>query len=172
MEEKKKNWLKEFAPYVIILIVVILIKQFLVTPVMVEGTSMDTTLKDGDVMILNRIKYKFSDIKRFDIVVIYDHNTHIIKRVIGLPGERVEYKDNKLYINGKYIKENFEHAKTEDFNITTLGSTKVPKDSYFVVGDNRTDSLDSRYIGFIPIDEIQGQTTLTVFPFSRFGKKY
>lgn len=170
-DEKKKSWIRELLPYIIILILVVLVKQFIVTPVMVDGHSMDKTLQDGDVMLLNRLKYKFDEIKRFDIVVIYDHNTYIIKRVIGLPGEKIEYIDNKLYVNGKYIKENFDHAKTEDFNITSLGNKKVPSDTYFVLGDNRTDSLDSRYIGCIPKKEILGKTTLTIIPFSRFGKK-
>lgn len=170
-EEKKKSWIREFLPYIIVFILVVLIKQFIVTPVMVDGHSMDKTLQDRDIMILNRLKYKFDEIKRFDIIVIYDHDTYIIKRVIGLPGEKVEYKDNKLYVNGKYIKEDFNHAKTEDFNITTLGKKKVPKDTYFVLGDNRVDSLDSRYLGFISEKEILGKTTFTIMPFSRFGKK-
>ena len=168
---KKKNWVKELLPYIIILILVIIIKQFVITPVMVDGTSMYPTLEDGDIMILNRLKYKFSDIKRFDIVVIHDHNTYIITRVIGLPGDKVEYINDKLYINGKKVKEKFSHALTEDYNIGSLGKTKVPKNQYFVVGDNRINSLDSRTIGFIPKDEILGHTSLTIIPFSRFGNK-
>ena len=171
MSDKMKKILKEYLPYVLILVIVIIIKMYVVTPAMVEGSSMDPTLKDGDVMILNRLAYKNKEIKRFDIVVIHDHDTNIIKRVIGLPGERVEFKNNKLYINGKIVKESFNHAETEDFNIKELGSTKVPKDSYFVVGDNRVNSLDSRSIGFIPKKEIKGKTSLTIIPFNRFGTK-
>ena len=169
--ENKKQVIKELVPYIIILILVILIKQFIVTTVMVQGTSMIPTLQDGDVMILNRLAYTKKEIKRFDIVVINDHDTNIIKRVIGLPGDKVEFKDNKLYVNGKQIKEKFTHMDTEDFNIEKLGSTKVPKGKYFVVGDNRGNSLDSRAIGFIPKKEIKGKTSLVIIPFNRFGKK-
>ena len=170
-EEKKKSWVKEYLPYVIILLVVILIKQYIVTPVVVDGTSMSPTLEEGDVMILNRLAYTNKKIKRFDIVVIHDHDTNIIKRVIGLPGERVEFKNNNLYINGKKIKQTFSYIETEDFNIEKLGSTKVPKNSYFVVGDNRLNSLDSRSIGFIPKKEIKGKANFTIIPFNRFGIK-
>ena len=169
--ENKKQTIKELVPYIIILIVVIIIKQFIVTTVIVQGTSMVPTLKDGDVMILNRLAYSNKEIKRFDIVVINDHDTNIIKRVIGLPGERVEFKNNKLYINGKKVKQDFSHMDTEDFNIEELGSTKVPKGKYFVVGDNRGNSLDSRAIGFIPKKEIKGKTKLVIIPFNRFGNK-
>ena len=169
--KKEKKWIKELLPYILILVSVIVIKQFIVTPVMVDGTSMYPTLENKDIMILNRIKYKYSDIKRFDIIVIHDHNTYIIKRVIGLPGETVEYKNNKLYINGKIVKEDFSHAVTEDFNIKELDQKKVPKDQYFVLGDNRINSLDSRTIGFIPKKEILGKTKLTIIPFARFGNK-
>ena len=170
-KKEKKEWVKELLPYILILVGVILLKQFVITPIMVEGTSMYPTLEDGDTMILNRLKYKFSDIKRFDIIVVHDHKTYIIKRVIGLPGDEIKYINNKLYVNNKVVKENFSHAKTDDFNIKTLGKKKVPNNTYFVVGDNRINSLDSRTIGFIPKDEILGHTSLTIMPFSRFGNK-
>ena len=87
--------------YLLIIVCVILIRIFFIDPVRVDGGSMDTTLANGQIMILNKIVYKRNDIKRFDIVVIDEGDKAIIKRVIGLPGETVEYKDNKLYINGK-----------------------------------------------------------------------
>ena len=169
--KKEKKWIKELLPYIIILVLVIIIKQFVITPVMVDGDSMLPTLKDKDIMILNRIKYKYSDIKRFDIVVIHDHDTYIIKRVIGLPGDKIKYKNDKLYVNNKLVKENFSHALTQDYNIKELGESTVPKDNYFVVGDNRINSLDSRTIGFIPKKEILGKTRLTILPLSRLGNK-
>ena len=144
-----KDIIKEVYPYIIIIIAVLLIKTYLVAPVRVNGTSMYQTLHDKDVMILNKVVYKFSKIKRFDIVVVETENEPLIKRVIGLPGERVEYKDNKLYINGELVNEKFYHAQTDDFSTKELGSILIPKDSYLVLGDNRTNSLDSRYYGFI-----------------------
>ena len=122
-------------------------------------------------MILDKISYRFKDIKRFDIVVVDDKEELIIKRIIGLPGENIEYKDNKLYVNGKMVKENFSHKETYDYSIEELDATEVPEDSYFVLGDNRLNSKDSRIIGFIPKDQILGKTSLTIFPFNRFGNK-
>ena len=150
MEEKKetvkKNYIKEFLPYFMIILVVVLIKTFVVSPIRVNGASMDPTLSDKDIMLLDEISYRFSDIERFDIVVVKEEDEYLIKRVIGLPGETVEYKNDKLYIDGKYVKEDFKHKETFDFS-TTLG-----KDEYFIMGDNRTNSTDSRVFGPISRD--------------------
>ena len=160
-----KKFLKEYVPYIIVIILVLLIKRFVVSPIKVNGDSMYSTLKDKDIMILNIIGYRFSDIKRFDIVVVDGKNEYLIKRVIGLPGEEIEYKSNKLYVNGKLVKDKYSKKTTKDFK------TKVPKGSYFVMGDNRTNSLDSRYLGAFKKNKIMGKTNFTVFPFNRFGKK-
>ena len=159
--------LKEVLSYVIVIILVLLVKQFIITPIKVNGTSMNDTLLNKDIMILDKISYRFTDIKRFDIVVIKKDKEYLIKRVIGLPGEKIEYKDNKLYVDGKVVDENFKHKETEDF----LLEETIPEDYYFVVGDNRPDSLDSRVIGLIKEEEILGKTSLTLFPFNRFGIK-
>ena len=165
MENKVISFLKEYVPYVLVIILVILIKRFVVTPIRVVGDSMYGTLHDGDIMILNIIGYRFSDIERFDIVVVDKGREPLIKRVIGLPGEEIEYKDNQLYVNGKKVKENYGSDVTEDFTI------KIPKGSYFVMGDNRTNSMDSRYYGPFQKKDILGKTKLTIFPFGRFGNK-
>lgn len=165
------NKWKEIYGYLLILLVVIFIKTFLVAPIRVNGESMMNTLKDKDIMILDKISYRFSPIKRFDIVVVKYKDEYLIKRVIGLPGEKVEYKNNKLYIDGKLTKENFSHKKTKNFTIESLESKTVPDNMYFVVGDNRQNSLDSRIIGFISEEQIKGKTSFTIFPFSRFGSK-
>ena len=163
--DKLKNVLKEYLPYVVIIIVVLIIKSNVVAPIKVNGRSMNNTLKDGDIMILDIIGYRTSKLKRFDIVVIDNGKDYLIKRVIALPGEEVEYIDNKLYINGKQIKDKYSKGKTEDFRV------KVDNNSYFVLGDNREDSLDSRYYGAFNKKKILGKTSFTVFPFDRFGNK-
>ena len=162
-----KKIIKEFLPYLLILIGVILVKTYIVAPVQVNGSSMYTTLHDNDVMLLNKLAYLFGDVKRFDIVVLDYEGIHLIKRVIALPGEEIEVKDNKLYINGKYIKEKFldSNALTENF------SYKVPKNHYFVMGDNRMNSRDSRIFGFVSKDNIEGVASLTIFPLNRIGFK-
>lgn len=163
---KVKGYIKEFLPYIIILIIVLFIKVFIATPIRVNGPSMNDTLRNKDIMILDEVSYKFSSIERFDIVVIKYKKEYLIKRVVGLPGERIRYEDNKLYINGKYVKEDFEHKKTSDFS-----EVLVPSDKYFVMGDNRVNSVDSRMIGTIDRDDIKGKTSFVLFPFSRFGSK-
>lgn len=165
-EEKKYiKLLKEYGPYILLLIGILLFKKYLYSPLYVHGESMMNTLHDGDIMILDVIGYKNSGIKRFDIVVLDNDSELIIKRVIGLPGEKVEYIDNQLYINDKKVKDSYGNGLTEDFFI------KVPKDSYFVLGDNREDSLDSRFFGPFSKDKVLGKTNYVVFPFNRFGEK-
>lgn len=164
-----KERIKDIIPYVVILLVVILVKHFVASPILVRGDSMDPTLKSGEFMILDKIRYKLKEINRFDIVVINTDNSSLIKRVIGLPFETVEYKDNKLYINGEYVKEDFlgEGVYTKDFSYSvTLG-----EDEYFVLGDNRSVSKDSRAFGPVKKSEIDGRAYFTLFPFTNFGVK-
>lgn len=161
-----KGFIKEYLPYVIIIILVLLFKRYIISPIRVNGPSMLDTLEDKDIMILNEISYKFTGLKRFDIVVVRYNNEYLIKRVIGLPGEKIKYQDNKLYVNGKEVKENFSHEVTADFDEVTVGDNK-----YFVLGDNRVNSTDSRIIGAVSIKDIRGTTKLTIYPFKRFGNK-
>ncbi len=168
------KYVKEIIPYIVIIIVVLLIKKFVIAPIKVIGPSMKDTLLDGDIMLLDKISYRFSDIERYDIVVIKHEDELIIKRVIGLPGDTIEYKDNKLYINGIHYEEPFlaTGTNTESFNLESVASeTVVPDNSYFVLGDNREESKDSRVIGFISKNKIEGKAKYTLFPFSRFGSK-
>ena len=124
------------------------------------------TLHNGDVMILDKIGMKLGGIKRFDIVVIQTGKTKIIKRVIGLSGETISYKNNKLYINGKEVSDNHSNEITYDFE-----EVKIPDGEYYVLGDNRTDSVDSRILGTIPKNEILGHATFIIYPFNRFGSR-
>ena len=164
-----KEKIKPLLPYIIIIAVVLFIKAFIVTPIKVNGESMYPTLEEGDIMILNKTAYYFNKPKRFDIVVVDMPDEYLIKRVIGLPGEQIEYKDNTLYVDGKKVKENFEHGKTDDFNIKELGSDTVPEGYYLVMGDNRGNSLDSRELGFMKEEQLLGRTSLIILPFNRIG---
>ena len=164
-----KNTIKELFPYFIIIVVVFLIKAFVVTPIRVNGPSMELTLQPKDIMILNKIAYYFEKPKRFDIVVVRTKEDDIIKRIIGLPGEEIEYKDNVLYVNGKKVKEVVKDLDTSDFTSEELGSKKIPKGEYLILGDNRGNSSDSRMIGFVKKSQIMGRTSLTILPFKRIG---
>ncbi|MBR3210874.1 MAG: signal peptidase I [Bacilli bacterium] len=166
-EEEKtgfQKFLKEYVPYIVFLIAIILFKTFCYAPVYVSGDSMLTTLKDGDIMILDIIG-SHKDYKRFDIVVVNNGKELIIKRVIGLPGETIEYKSNQLYVNGKKVKDPYGSTKTDDF------STKVPQGKYYVLGDNRQNSMDSRFYGAFSKKQLRGKTKFVIFPFNRFGSK-
>lgn len=163
--------IKEIIPYIIIVIVVVLLRLFIITPVQVIGNSMSPTLENGEILLLSKKLITGSKYDRFDIVVIKYNNETIIKRIIGLPGEKIEYIDNTLYVDGEIVKENFEHDDTYDFSIEDIGPDveKIPDDSYLVLGDNRGVSMDSRIIGFINKKDISGKVSFRLFPFKHFG---
>lgn len=155
--------IKSLMPYIIIIIVVILVRTFIATPVRVNGSSMYPTLKGNEIMLLNKLGH----INRFDIVVlkIDGREDNLIKRIIGLPGETVEIKDNDIYINDKKIDDKYGYGVTYNIDKVTL-----KKDEYFILGDNRKISLDSRVFGTIHKDEIKGTTNFIMYPFKSFGK--
>lgn len=160
------KFIKELIPYLVIIVVVILFRTFIATPVRVEGSSMVPTLKDGDILVLNKLSHNY---KRFDIVVVSTNKSKIVKRIIGMPGENIEYKDNILYIDGKVIEDKTVEA-TDDFTLKELyGMNRIPDGYYFVMGDNRDGSSDSRdyRIGLIKKDNILGKTIFRLFPFNK-----
>lgn len=157
-----KEKIKDIAGYVIIILVVILIRIFVVTPIRVNGLSMYPTLDNGNFMILK--KYDKGNIDRFDIVVIARDKEKLIKRVIGLPKEDIEYRDGELYIDDEYVEDKFGNGNTRDF------VDYCAKDEYFVLGDNREDSTDSRIFGCVKKEDILGTTNFIVFPFNKWGK--
>lgn len=155
--------IKELIPYLIIILVVVTFRTFIVTPIMVSGESMVPTLEGGELMLLK--KYD-TDYERFDIVVVNKNveGDNLIKRVIGLPGETIRYKNNHLYINGEIIEDVYAYGDTNNFQEITLG-----EDEYFLMGDNREISLDSRALGVIKSKEIEGTVGIVLFPFNKFG---
>lgn len=163
-----KDFIKEVIPYIVIIIVVVLIRTYLITPVIVSGDSMDPTLKSGQLLLLNKINYRLNDIKRFDIVVVKIETKdkkvkekEIVKRVIGLPGETVEYHSNVLYIDGHETKDKY-NSETEDFVFE-----KIPQGKYLVLGDNRTISADSRVLGLIDEKDILGNVRISLWPIKK-----
>ena len=168
-----KNIIKELLPYVLILGGVILIRTFIVTPVIVSGDSMKPNLHNGDLLLERKIGYNSTNIKRFDIVVIKEGKEEIIKRIIGLPGAHISYKNNKLYVNDKVLEENFDFRKTNDFNLEEICScNSIPEGKYLVLGDNRPISKDSRMIGLIDEKDILGKAVYRIWPISKFGNIY
>ena len=157
-----KEKIKEISPYVLIVVVIVVIRIFIATPVKVDGDSMYNTLNDNDIVLLS----KLSSIDRFDIIVLKenDNNATIIKRVIGMPGDKVKIRNSKIYINNKIIEDEYAYGETSDYDEITLGD-----DEYFVLGDNRLISKDSRYFGAIKKSDIKGKTVFRLFPFTKFG---
>ncbi len=180
----KSDMVKEIVPYIIIIIVVVIIRTFIMTPIDVSGESMYPTLHDNDIMLLYKLRLKTVGIRRFDIVVINTDEGKLIKRVIGLPGDKIKYeivRDDDgntkgiLYINGETVEENFidEAAKASTCKYNNIDicekEVEVPKDEYYVMGDNRGNSKDSRIIGPVKKESIKGITSVVIFPFNRFG---
>ena len=158
-----KKFLKEYLVYIILLIVVILIRTFIVTPVRVNGTSMNQTLYEGDILLL----FKMAKIERNDIVVIDKtvEGSNIIKRVIALPGEKIKCEEGIIYVNGEKYDDKYAHGVTSDFVEVELQS-----DEYFVLGDNRIVSEDSRYFGPVGKEHIKGEASFRLLPFKKYGK--
>lgn len=162
--------------FIVCFVCVFLITTFLAKPVRVDGRSMYPTLEDGEIGIMNVFTAKFQDIKRYDVVVVYNEEKkeNWVKRVIGMPGDTVYAKDDIVYVNGLPIDEPYldsDYAKqirdrgdkfTDDFDKVTLG-----EDEYFLMGDNRIVSYDSRRVGSFKRDDIKGKDVFVIFPFTK-----
>ena len=172
-----KGIVKELFGWIVFIVVVVAASYLIVTFVgqrtEVSGSSMETTLSSGDQLIVDKISYRFRDPKRYDIVVFpyrYEENTYYINRIIGLPGETVQIVDGMVYINGSPLNEHYGNEVIED-----PGSAAEPitlgDDEYFVLGDNRNNSQDSRAsnVGLIHRDELLGRAWVRILPLDQFG---
>ena len=151
-----REFIIDFVKLIVVIIVILFLMIYLVSVTQVVGSSMSSTLESGDVLILNKFKYRFMYVERGDIISLeYADTKYLIKRVIGMPGDTVSIKDNTLYINGEIYIENYldEGLVYDDFELSSLGFNRIPEDMYLVLGDNREDSLVSREIGLISKDE-------------------
>lgn len=159
-----KEFLKDVSKYIIIALIVFLIVVYVVSFEQVIGPSMEPTLKEENIIVVDKISYKFRKIKRNEIIIFKYDEKYLIKRVIGLPGETIEYKNNILYIDNEAYEETFlSNVTTEDYN-TGL----IPKNKYFVLGDNRENSLDGNDFGLIDEKDIIGKAWFIVWPLGKF----
>jgi signal peptidase I len=143
---------------------------FLYQPVKVEGTSMAPLLSDQERIFINKFVYRFEPIQRGDVVVFWyplDHSKSFIKRVVGLPGEAVEIRQGAVYVDGKIVPEPYVPPQYED--LSDFGPVRVPKDNYFVMGDHRISSNDSRVFGPVASRFIYGRAVFAYWPVDHFG---
>jgi signal peptidase I len=143
---------------------------FLYQPVKVEGTSMAPLLSDQERIFINKFVYRFEPIERGDVVVFWyplDRSKSFIKRVIALPGENVEIRRGVVYVNGKMVQESYVPPQYAD--VSDYGPLPVPKGSYFVMGDHRISSNDSRVFGPVPSQFIYGRAVFAYWPVDHFG---
>ncbi len=158
---------------VVALVISIVLYIFIMTPHEVLGNSMYPTYKNGEYLMANKVTYRFKEPQRGDVIIFkYSNTQDFIKRIIGLPGDTVMLKDGQLYINGHILDEseyldNSMYTNGGDF-LKEGESKEIPEGEYFVCGDNRTHSSDSRTFGSISKEDIKGKAWIVYFPFTQF----
>ena len=179
MKKEIREWIVAIAVAVVLVVVLV---NFVAKPYNVKGDSMYPTLKDKEKVIVNIIGKKLGGIDKGNVIVFHaNEKADYVKRVIGTAGDKVEYKKDQLYINGKkvdepYLKYNLEHKNydqiTEDFSVKTLvntnGEDTIPKGKLLVLGDNREVSKDSRSFGLIDEDQVVGKVSFRFWPLNEF----
>ena len=174
MNKKLKEILSTSIYFLVVLVVTFLVVTYVGQRTMVIGSSMESTLSDGDNLIVDKLSYRFSEPQRFYIIVFpfrYAEKTYYIKRIIGLPGETIYIDGNgTIFIDGEELKENYGKEVIKDpgraYEPITLG-----EDEYFVLGDNRNNSSDSRdpVVGNIHRDEFIGKAWMRIWPLNKIG---
>ncbi|HOK32042.1 MAG TPA: signal peptidase I [Limnochordia bacterium] len=169
-----KSQLREYAESLLVSVVLAaLIILFIAQSFLVEGSSMEPSFHDGQRLMVEKVSYRFSEPKRGDVVVFRypgDPRRKFIKRVIGLPGDEIVIKNGFLHINGQRIEEDYINGPTYGtYSAPTFGPVLVPEGHYFVLGDNRRNSDDSRYpdVGFVPRKNIVGRALFVYWPLSQ-----
>lgn len=176
--QKESSIIRELFGWIAYIAIILAITFFIVTYVgqrtTVQGSSMESTLQDGDNLIVEKISYRFVEPERFDIVVFpyrYEPDTFYIKRIIGLPGETIQIKEGFVYINDTLLEEDVYGLEVMMDPGIAANPIQLGEDEYFVLGDNRNNSSDSRteQVGVIKKDELIGRAWVRIFPFSKVG---
>ena len=176
--KKEKSVLSELFGWIIYILIIVGLTYLIITYVgqrtRVSGQSMETTLSNGDNLIVDKISYRFKEPKRFDIIVFpyrYEENTYYIKRIIGLPGETVQVIDGYTYIDGEQLTTDIYGAEVMEDSGIAEDPITLGENEYFVLGDNRNHSSDSRdpSVGVLRRDELLGKAWVRIYPFSKAG---
>ena len=177
-EEEERSILRELGGWLVYILIIIGLTYLIITFVgqrtRVSGSSMETTLSDGDNLIVEKISYRFRDPKRYDIIVFpykYEKNTYYIKRIIGLPGETVQIIDGYVYINGEQLTSDVYGAEVIENPQTAAEPITLGEEEYFVLGDNRNHSQDSRdpSVGVLKKEDLIGRAWVRIYPFDEMG---
>lgn|SRR5574344_279801 len=169
------EFLKDMWGYILTILIIAFVFIFIVAIIPVAGNSMNPTLSDGNLVLVSRINYLVKDIKRSDIITFRtDDKKSYVKRIIGLPGERIDYLNGSLLINNEAYNETYlKNVKTSNFMFEDICKKEdcpngtIPDGYYLVLGDNRTDSKDSRELGLISKKQIKGQIIFKINPFGK-----
>lgn len=176
--EEEPGVLRELLGWIVYILIIVGLTYLIITYVgqrtRVSGQSMETTLSDGDNLIVDKLSYRFSDPKRFDIIVFpfkYQENTYYIKRIIGLPGETVQVVDGYTYINGELLTSDIYGAEVMESAGIAQEPITLGEDEYFVLGDNRNHSSDSRdpSVGVLTRSDLLGKAWVRIYPFDQMG---
>ena len=177
-KNNEKSIMRELFGWVLYILIVVGLTYLILTYVgqrtRVSGHSMETTLSDGDNLIVDKLSYRFGDPKRYDIIVFpynYKENTYYIKRIIGLPGETVQVTDGYAYIDGELLESDVYGAEIMDNSGIAGEPLTLDEDEYFVLGDNRNNSSDSRdpSVGILTREDLLGRAWIRIYPFDKMG---
>lgn len=168
----EKTFLKITLFVFFVLLFALVLTNYLFSRTVVDGVSMEPTLKGGDSIIIDKLSYNIGKPKRYDVICFksYSKKDVLIKRIIGLPNETIKIEDGIIYINDKEIRDKTGLEQIENAGIAKNGIT-LGEDEYFVIGDNRSQSIDSRFpeVGNVSLDDIIGRATFVIFPFNKMG---
>ena len=177
-ETKERSIFRELGGWLLYILIIIGLTYLIITFVgqrtRVSGSSMETTLSNGDNLIVDKLTYHFKEPKRYDIIVFpykYEENTYYIKRIIGLPGETVQVIDGYTYINGEQLAGDIYGAEVMESAGIAAEPITLGEDEYFVLGDNRNHSSDSRdpSVGILKRKDMMGRAWIRIYPFDKMG---
>jgi signal peptidase I len=168
----RKNWLFDWSETIVVaFILALVIRAFFLQVFWIPSGSMEPSLDINDRIVVNKVAYHFRAPRRLEVIVFRQvaqpgvPKRDLIKRLVGLPGETLQVKNGIIYINGQSVEE--KHQLNQDF--ANYGPVKIPADAYFVMGDNRPASADSRYWGFLPKQNVIGPAFLRLWPLTKLG---